>query len=167
MIVAKQFRWEAAHRLPWHDGLCKNNHGHSYRMEVAVEGPVGPRGMVLDFQAIKRALAPLVEAWDHATLVAHDDAPYLRFVREDGHKHFVLPFDTTAENLARFAADVLCAVAEADLRACAATRVAVRIYETATCYAEHARPVEAAPSTPAEALAETMARLFSDALTAA
>jgi 6-pyruvoyltetrahydropterin/6-carboxytetrahydropterin synthase len=84
MIVAKQFRWEGAHRLPWHDGLCKNNHGHSYKMEASVDGAVDARGMVLDFKVIKRVLKPLVEAWDHAMLVAHDDAPYLGFVRKDG-----------------------------------------------------------------------------------
>lgn len=43
MIVAKQFRWEGAHRLPWHDGLCKNNHGHSYKMEASVDGAVDAR----------------------------------------------------------------------------------------------------------------------------
>ena len=156
MIVAKQFRWEGAHRLPWHDGLCKNNHGHSYKMEASVDGAVDARGMVLDFKVIKRVLKPLVEAWDHATLVAHDDASYLRFVREDGHKHFVFPFDTTAENLARFAADVLCEGAEEELRACGASRVVVRVYETETCYAEYARPIDAEPATPAEYVAEAL-----------
>ena len=107
MRVAKRFTWEGAHRLPWHDGLCKNNHGHSYVMEAAVDGAVDTRGMVLDFAVIKRALKPLVDAWDHATLVAHDDHAYLAFVREQGFKHYVFPFDTTAENLARYAADVI------------------------------------------------------------
>ena len=107
MRVAKQFRWEAAHRLPWHDGLCKNNHGHSYILEAAVDGAVDDRGMVLDFAVIKRALKPLVEAWDHATLVYEDDERTSEFVRDMGFKHYVFPYDTTAENLARYAADRL------------------------------------------------------------
>lgn len=141
MRVAKRFRWEAAHRLPWHDGLCKNNHGHSYILEAAVDGAVDDRGMVLDFAVIKRALKPLVEAWDHATLVAHDDAPYLEFVERMDFKHYVFPYDTTAENLARYAAEKLLADAADDLVACGATAVSVRVYETATAYAEIALPV--------------------------
>lgn len=141
MIVAKRFHWEAAHRLPWHEGLCKNNHGHSYRMEAVVEGVVDPRGMVIDFQAIKAALKPLVDAWDHATLICADDAEYLEVARRLGWKHFVLPFDTTAENLARYAADVLCRDGAEALREASASGVRVRIFETETCYAEYARAV--------------------------
>ncbi|GAB5550255.1 MAG: 6-carboxytetrahydropterin synthase QueD [Sandaracinaceae bacterium] len=141
MRVAKRFRWEAAHRLPWHDGLCKNNHGHSYILEAAVDGAVDDRGMVLDFAVIKRALKPLVEAWDHATLVYEEDERYLAFVRDMDFKHYVLPYDTTAENLARYAADRLLTEAADDLTACGATSVSVRVYETATAYAELVVPV--------------------------
>jgi 6-pyruvoyltetrahydropterin/6-carboxytetrahydropterin synthase len=156
MIVAKRFSWEAAHRLPWHEGLCKNNHGHSYRMEAAVEGEVDASGMVIDFQDIKRALKPLVDAWDHASLVAAHDREYLDVVRAMGWKHYVLPYDTTAENLARYAADTLCEKAADALAAAGASRVSVRIYETDSCYAEYARPVAAVrPATKARPLAAT------------
>lgn len=141
MTVSKTFRWEGAHRLPWHGGLCKSNHGHSYRMEVAVEGEQDARGMVLDFQEIKRALAPLVEAWDHATLIAHDDQEYLEVAQRLGWKHYVLPYDTTAENVARYAADALCRDGADALAACGAREVRVRVHETATSYAEYARRV--------------------------
>jgi len=146
MRVSKRFNWEAAHRLPWHDGLCKNNHGHSYVMEAAVDGTVDDQGMVLDFAVIKRALKPLVEAWDHATLVYEGDERYLAFVRDMGFKHYVFPYDTTAENLARYAADRLLTDAAEDLAACGATLVTVRVYETATAYAELAVPVLAPAS---------------------
>jgi 6-pyruvoyltetrahydropterin/6-carboxytetrahydropterin synthase len=141
MIVAKRFHWEAAHRLPWHEGLCRNNHGHSYRMEAVVEGAVDARGMVIDFQEIKAALKPLIDAWDHATLVAAHDHEYLAVARELRWKHYVLPFDTTAENLARHAADVLCREAAPALRVTGASGVRIRVYETESCYAEYARPV--------------------------
>lgn len=143
MVVAKRFSWEAAHRLPWHEGLCKNNHGHSYRMEAMVTGRVDAQGMVIDFQDVKAALKPLVDAWDHATLVAADDREYLDIVRSMGWKHYVLPFDTTAENLARYAADALCANGREALESAGASRVTIRIYETDSCYAEYTRPVEA------------------------
>ncbi len=78
MKIAKRFRWEAAHRLPWHEGLCRNLHGHSYRMTVELEGEPDARGMVLDFKHLKRVLKPLVDAWDHAILVAESDAEKTR-----------------------------------------------------------------------------------------
>ena len=47
--VTRCFTFEAAHQLPWHPGKCRNLHGHGYRLEVTVEGPVNDDGMVLDF----------------------------------------------------------------------------------------------------------------------
>ena len=146
MRIAKRFHWSAAHRLPWHDGPCRHLHGHSYKMEVVVVGPINQQGMVLDFAYIKRALKPLVEAWDHATLVYEGDERYLAFVRDMGFKHYVFPYDTTAENLARYAADRLLTEAAEDLAACGATLITVRVYETATAYAELAVPVLAPAS---------------------
>jgi len=56
--VGKQFMFDAAHQLPKHDGKCRNLHGHTYRVEVAVSGEAitrGPKsGMVVDFGEINR-----------------------------------------------------------------------------------------------------------------
>jgi 6-pyruvoyltetrahydropterin/6-carboxytetrahydropterin synthase len=60
MQIRKHFRFEAAHVLPYHPGKCARLHGHSYRLEVAVRGPLqsdGPaRGMIADFETIKTVL---------------------------------------------------------------------------------------------------------------
>ena len=69
--LRKTFRFEAAHRLPQHDGKCARLHGHSWKGEVAVEGASlgagGSRaGMVIDYGDIKAVLAPLIDAYlDH------------------------------------------------------------------------------------------------------
>ena len=136
MRVAKRFRWEGAHRLPWHDGPCRNLHGHSYSMEVVVEGPIDSRGMVIDFKDVKAALKPLVEAWDHATFVAHDDDELLGVMEQTGWKHYVLPFDSTSENLAQYAAEHLCREAADVFARLGVASVLVRLQETETCYAE-------------------------------
>lgn len=73
MVIRKHFRFEAAHVLPHHPGKCSRLHGHSYRLEVAVRGPLqqaGPaRGMVVDFDEISAVVRPLViERLDHASL---------------------------------------------------------------------------------------------------
>ena len=156
MKIAKRFRWEAAHRLPWHEGLCRNLHGHSYRMVVELEGDPDARGMVLDFQHLKQALAPLVEAWDHAILVADDDAELMQVARQTGWKHAVLPFDTTAENLSAYVAAYLCEQAAALLRSHRVRLVRVRLEETETCYAEAEQPVAAEARVNGEA--ETVAK---------
>jgi len=145
MRVAKRFRWEAAHRLPWHDGPCRHLHGHSYRMEVVVEGPVDTKGMVIDFKDVKSALKPLVDAWDHATLVAHDDDELLSVLAQTGWRHYVLPFDSTSENVARYAADHLCRAAAETFARVGVTSVRVRVEETETCYAEVEVSVHAVP----------------------
>ena len=142
MKVAKRFRWEAAHRLPWHDGPCDNLHGHSYRMMVELEGTPDARGMLIDFQDIKRVLKPLVDAWDHAILVAETDTELLALIEQTSWNHAVLPCDTTAENLAEYVADYLCAQGGDRLRAHDVTTVRVRLAETETCYAEAERRVE-------------------------
>ena len=50
MILNKRFRFEAAHRLPHHQGQCKFLHGHSYALRVALQTEVDPAtGMGCDF----------------------------------------------------------------------------------------------------------------------
>lgn len=67
--VTRTFTFEAAHQLPWHPGKCRNLHGHSYRLEVTVAGPVGPDGIVVDFSDIKAVVERDVLArYDHTYL---------------------------------------------------------------------------------------------------
>lgn len=69
--IYKEFRFEAAHRLPHHDGKCARLHGHSWVGRVYVRGQKliesGPKqGMVMDFGDIKGYLKPIVEEFlDH------------------------------------------------------------------------------------------------------
>lgn len=68
MDVFREFTFEAAHRLPnvAEGHKCARLHGHSYRVEVHVRGPVGAEsGMVTDFADIKAAFAPIDSELDH------------------------------------------------------------------------------------------------------
>jgi 6-pyruvoyltetrahydropterin/6-carboxytetrahydropterin synthase len=68
MDAFREFTFEAAHRLPNvpEGHKCARLHGHSYRVEVHVGGPVQARsGMVVDFADIKTAFHPLWERLDH------------------------------------------------------------------------------------------------------
>lgn len=70
MKIAAFFTFEAAHRLPLlPDGhKCKNLHGHNYRLEVAVEGPLDERGFVMDYAELEAIVDPLIARLDHKYL---------------------------------------------------------------------------------------------------
>ncbi|GIV03610.1 MAG: 6-carboxy-5,6,7,8-tetrahydropterin synthase [Fimbriimonadales bacterium] len=136
MKASKRFRWEAAHRLPWHTGGCQNLHGHSYEMWVELEGTPDDRGMLIDFKDIKKVMGPLVEAWDHAVLVADYDAELKQAIEILGSKHFVFPYDTTSENMCRYVADYLGHEALDVLLSHNISSIRVKVLETETCFAE-------------------------------
>ncbi len=69
--LVKDFRFEAAHFLPNvpEGHKCRRIHGHSFRGEVAVRGPLDPvLGWVMDFADLKAAVEPLVHRLDHYLL---------------------------------------------------------------------------------------------------
>lgn len=71
MIIEKEYRFEAAHRLPHvaPDHQCGRLHGHSYRVVLACEGPVDPAmGWVFDFAELTKTWQPLHAMLDHHTL---------------------------------------------------------------------------------------------------
>lgn len=71
MRLYKDFSFEAAHRLPnVPDGhKCARLHGHSFRVRVSVDGPVGEKsGWVMDFADLKAAFQPVHDRLDHRYL---------------------------------------------------------------------------------------------------
>ena len=72
--ASKWIEFDAAHRVPAHSSKCRNLHGHRYRVEAVVEGPLHAQGsetgMVADFGQIKTRLVEVVHArMDHATML--------------------------------------------------------------------------------------------------
>ena len=148
MKVAKRFRWEAAHRLPWHEAECKYVHGHSYRMMVELEGTptadaAGGTSMLIDFKHVKRLVKPRVEAMDHATIVAASDTDLKKAMDGLGTKTYEMPMDTTAENIAAHLADRICEDGSDVLRKHGVETIRVQVWETETCYAEAEQQVDA------------------------
>jgi len=71
MEIFKEFTFESAHRLPRlpETHKCFRLHGHSFRVEVHVSGPMDPGlGWVRDFADIKAAFEPLHAELDHRYL---------------------------------------------------------------------------------------------------
>lgn len=69
--VVTSVRFESAHFLPHvpPEHKCRRMHGHSYRCEIHVEGPVDPHfGWVIDYGDIRVAFEPLRKQLDHHLL---------------------------------------------------------------------------------------------------
>ncbi|MBV8958258.1 MAG: 6-carboxytetrahydropterin synthase QueD, partial [Actinobacteria bacterium] len=67
--VTRSFTFEAAHQLPWHPGACQRLHGHGYRLEVTVEGPLNEHGIVTDFADVRDVVErEVIARFDHQYL---------------------------------------------------------------------------------------------------
>ena len=69
--LRKSFGFESAHWLPtFPEGhKCNRLHGHSFRVDVVVEGEVPEEdGYLVDFAVIKAAIKPIEEQLDHRCL---------------------------------------------------------------------------------------------------
>lgn len=112
----KTFTFALAHLLSGHQGLCKNLHGHNYKLEVtavADELPAfvrtsGPsEGMVVDFKDLKNIVNELIiEPLDHATMIWNNtEDPFEKELREllfaHNKKCVDVVYRPTAENMAR------------------------------------------------------------------
>ena len=103
--ITKEFKFEMAHALHGYDGLCKNIHGHSYKLYVTVKGEIkndsgsAKDGMVLDFDILKSIVKPeIINKYDHS-LVLNGKSPHSEIDLSAFEKVFYLPYQPTSENL--------------------------------------------------------------------
>ena len=103
--ITKEFKFEMAHALHGYDGLCKNIHGHSYKLFVTVKGEIknengnAKDGMVLDFDVLKSIVKPqIINKYDHS-LVLNANSPHSEIDLSAFEKVFFLPYQPTSENL--------------------------------------------------------------------
>ena len=134
MTVTKTIRFDAAHILTNHQGLCKNLHGHTYRVDVSVaQGSGDTRDMVIDFKDLKRIASEVVcERFDHAFIYNTESAgerEIAAVVEKNGMRTVAIPFRSTAENLAR--------MFFGELKARIPGLSAVKVWETADSCAEY------------------------------
>ena len=132
MKIAKEFYWEMGHRLPDHFGLCKNIHGHSYKMILTVEGQINEQQMVIDYYDLEKIINPIIQEFDHSFMVNKNDKIVLEFLNQIQSKKVEVDFDATVENICLF---VLNKIKNASLPK-NIKAVTVRIYETKFDYAE-------------------------------
>lgn len=131
--IAKEYCWEMSHRLPFHDGPCKNLHGHSYKMILALEGELDKNSMVLDYYEIDRIIKPLINQLDHAFLCDKDDKLMIEFLATNGFKYSIIPYVTTSENIVTFFLD---SIKEKFQKFDNLHKLTIAVYETIDAYAE-------------------------------
>lgn len=104
--ITKEFKFETGHALYGYDGLCKNVHGHSYKLSVTLLGtPITDPdhvkyGMVMDFSDLKKIVNDtIVTPFDHAT-VLNVDSPHKELadtMESRGHKIMRVQYQPTSE----------------------------------------------------------------------
>lgn len=137
--VTKQFGFEMSHALTNYDGLCKNIHGHSYKLQITILGepmmsPGDPKdGMVIDFSVLKKLVKKqIVDPLDHSLMVnniaAHEKLTGLGEMYERQH---LVNFQPTTENLVLYIAEKIKKLLPEHLEL-----FGVRLYETSSSFAE-------------------------------
>ena len=107
--------FEAAHRVVNYPGKCDRLHGHNWVVEATFQGTqLDELGMLIDFKIAKKALAEILDGFDHYYL--NDFPPFNEGV------------NPTAENLARIIYERL--AARAEVQASPAELTALTVWES-------------------------------------
>jgi len=146
ITVTKEFAFDMAHMLAEHDGLCKNIHGHTYKLLITLsrgsglidDGPA--EGMIMDFKQLKELVGEkIVAPFDHALMVNVNSKSLLEQKlydlfrnHADLQKVYWVDYRPTAENMA----DHIFEKAGFLLRRFGVNVERVRLYETPTSYVE-------------------------------
>lgn len=103
--ITKKFKFEMAHALHGYDGLCKNIHGHSYKLWVTIKGEVKNQsghvkdGMLMDFARLKDIIeSQIIEKYDHS-LVLNGNSSHAEIDLSAFEKVYYLSYQPTSENL--------------------------------------------------------------------
>lgn len=131
-IVTREFTFEACHHLPNHKGKCRRPHGHSYRLQIALRGPIkeapgqSDDGMVMDFDDLKRIVnATIIEELSDSVVRGRDAQPVPAGGMDHNDLNALTGIRTTAENLVHWIWDALVAGGVPD-----ALLYRVRLWET-------------------------------------
>lgn len=135
--ITKEFNFEMAHLLDNYDGLCRNVHGHSYRLFVTVIGEpeqdmASPKyGMVMDFSVLKGIVRrEIVDRLDHALLV-RKGTPQAQQLQGLSERILEVDYQPTCENMVGRFAQLIAPYLPSNV-----LLHSIKLYETATSFAE-------------------------------
>ncbi len=115
-IITREFTFEASHHLPGHKGKCRRPHGHSYRLQVSLRGPIidvpgqSDDGMVMDFEDLKQIVnTTMLEHLSDSTPRGNAAQPIASGGMDHNDLNALTGIRTTAENLVHWIWDALVA----------------------------------------------------------
>lgn len=141
ITITRTFEWDMGHRVTNHDSLCKNPHGHRYKMDVTIGGPISTKvnesdqGMVLDFGHLKTIInEKIVDRLDHSFMYWNEDEVILDFATQNPSLRMVaVNFIPTAECIVQYIADELTKSLAKELPSI--TLEKIELFETPKCRA--------------------------------
>lgn len=135
--LTKEFNFEMSHALHKYDGLCKNIHGHSYKLFVCLRGePIqdensSKNGMVIDFGDLKEIIfQEIIEPFDHA-LILNSRSTLLDKISSKDTKIIITPYQPTCENFLLDFVERIRPRLDKNIEL-----VSIKLHETSTSYAE-------------------------------
>lgn len=136
--ITRHEEFETAHLLPGHEKGCGRLHGHTYKIEVTVEGPQKePWGMVMDFGDLKKAIKESTP--DHKFVYCTEgdqlSADISKVLVQHNIDHLAMPFMTTAENMVGYYAQCIDDYIKNELGYKDVDVVEVKLWETTNSYA--------------------------------
>lgn len=135
--LTKEFRFEMSHALDQYQGLCRNLHGHSYKLFVTVIGEYvknpqsNSSGMVLDFKRVKELVEnSVINDFDHS-VVLYKNSKFTNVIKETDTKMIMFDCQPTCENLIMEFHDRITKVLPEGIKL-----AKIKLYETETSFAE-------------------------------
>ena len=140
LTIMRRIKFCAGHRLYQHGGKCEFFHGHNYIADFYVTGSETDHvGRVIDFAVLKSRFKGWIdEHWDHGLVLNEQDTNGIAAARMvEPAKYFILPYNPTAENMARYLLHEVCPQL---LEGTGVQASKVVIWETENAFAEASLP---------------------------
>jgi 6-pyruvoyltetrahydropterin/6-carboxytetrahydropterin synthase len=139
ITCTRRVEFDAGHRVYGHESKCSHAHGHRYSVEITAEADLDSVGRVIDFSVLKVVIGGWIDAnWDHG-FICWDQDPIQNLIKQvpdtkgGPQKLFLLPYNPTAENMARYLLESVCPA----LLGPTGVRVTrIRLYETPNGYSD-------------------------------
>lgn len=151
ITVTKEFIFDCAHMLAGHEGLCKNVHGHTYKVHVTVardhglatlilKGP--SKDMVVDFKDLKEILnTEIFSKFDHAfifNMFSEDkgESGIVALLQDLDMKICGIPGRPTAEFMCGYFMHEITRLLMSYTQLRDVSVLSIKVWETPTSYAE-------------------------------
>ena len=145
VTACKEITFDCAHMLSGHKALCKNLHGHTYKVQISITGEQIVEGssadMVIDFKNLKEVIdRAIISRFDHAIIFSgtefRNEAENALFdwAQKYNMRFFEMPRRTTAEDMSIYFRELI--TWEFRHIGYIPAEVNVRVYETPTSFAE-------------------------------